>query len=106
MADNDPNVSPPIGPASTLVGVAISPGIGMGPAWLLEDPIESQPVPAAIERDQIAGEWSRILASFEQTRGELEESAVRIEEQFDAALAAIFRAHGMMLDRILASGDI
>src|SRR3989442_10416106 len=78
----------------------------MGPAWLVVDLLESAHDPAAIARDQIAGEWSRILTSFEQTRRELEDSVLRIEEQFDAALAAIFRAHGMMLDGILSSGEI
>src|SRR2546430_13857238 len=57
-------------------------------------------------RDQIAGEWNRVVTSFEQTRRELEDSTLRIEEQFDAALAGIFRAHGMMLDGILSSGEI
>ena len=89
-----------------FTGVAISPGVGIGPAWLVVDPLELAADPAAITRDQIAGEWTRILASFEQTRHELEDSARRIEEQLDAPLAGIFRAHGMMLDGILSSGDI
>ena len=93
------------GPA-TFTGAAISPGVGMGPAWLLVDLLKSAPDPPAIAREQIAGEWSRILASFEHTRRELEDSALRIEEQFNAALAGIFRAHGMMLDGILSSGEI
>ena len=91
---------------TTFTGVAISPGVGMGPAWLVVDLLKSAPDPAPIRADQIPGEWSRILASFEQTRRELEESALRIEEQFDRELAAIFRAHGMMLDGILSSGEI
>src|SRR5256886_15773493 len=57
-------------------------------------------------RDQVASEWNRVLASFEQTRRELEDSTLRIEEQFDAALAGIFRAHGMMLAGIVSSGEI
>jgi len=89
-----------------FTGVAISPGVGIGPAWLVLDPLELAADPAAITRDQIAGEWTRILASFEQTRHELEDSARRIEEQLDVPLAGIFRAHGMMLDGILSSGEI
>src|SRR6266550_1730664 len=98
-----PDTQPPM---TSFTGVAISPGVGMGPAWLVVDPLELAADPAAITRDQIAGEWTRILASFEQTRRELEDSARRIEEQLDAPLAGIFRAHGMMLDGILSSGDI
>src|SRR2546430_657625 len=93
-------------PMTIFTGVAISPGVGIGPAWLVVDPLELAADPSAITRDQIAGEWTRILASFEQTRRELEDSARRIEEQLDAPLAGIFRAHGMMLDGILSSGDI
>src|SRR5213080_2602810 len=106
MTQDDPNVIPPGRDPTTFTGAAISPGVGMGPAWLVVDLLESPPDPAAIARDQIAGEWSRILTSFEQTRRELEDAALRIEEQFDAALAGIFRAHGMMLDGILSSGEI
>src|SRR2546427_11823901 len=78
----------------------------MARGWPGVAPLKAAPDPAAIARDQIAGERSRILTSFEQTRRELEDSARRIEEQFDAALAGIFRAHGMMLDGILSSGEI
>src|SRR5436309_13276125 len=91
---------------TTFTGTAISPGVGMGPAWLVVDVLKLASDPAAIAQDQIAGEWSRILTSFEQTRRDLENSALRIEEQVDAAVAAIFRAHGMMLDGILSSGEI
>src|SRR5947199_2165989 len=98
-----PDTQPPM---TIFTGVAISPGVGMGPAWLVVDPLELAADPAAITGDQIAGEWARILASFEQTRRELEDSARRIEEQLDAPLAGICRGHGMMLDGILASGDI
>src|SRR5437867_5441897 len=106
MTQDDPNVIPAGRDPMTFTGAAISPGVGMGPAWLVVDLFESASDPAAIARDEIAGEWSRILTSFERTRRELEDSALRIEEQFDAALAGIFRAHGMMLDGILSSGDI
>src|SRR5712664_1300273 len=102
MTEDDPNGRD----RTTFTGTAVSPGVGMGPAWLVVDVLKSAPDPAAIARDQIASEWSRVLTSFEQTRRELEDSTLRIEEQFDAALAGIFRAHGMMLDGILSSGEI
>src|SRR5438128_12325108 len=106
MTHDDSNVIQSGRGPTTFTGAAISPGVGMGPAWLVVDLLKSAPDPPAIARDQIAGEWSRILTSFEQTRRELEDSTLRIEEQFDAALAGIFRAHGMMLDGILSSGEI
>ena len=106
MTEDDPSVIQPGRDPTTFTGAAISPGVGMGPAWLVVDLLKVAPDPPVIVRDQIPGEWSRILTSFEQTRGELEDSTLRIEEQFDAALAGIVRAHGMMLDGILASGEI
>src|SRR5262250_425164 len=106
MVGDDPNASQPLRDPMTFTGAPISPGIGMGPAWLVVDLMESASDPATVVRDQIAGEWSRIRTAFQQTSRELEDSAVRIEEQFDSALAGIFRAHAMMLDGILASGEI
>src|SRR5256886_17426187 len=90
-------------PMTIFTGVAISPGVGIGPAWLVPDPLELAADPAAITRGQIAGEWTRILASVEQTRHALEDSARRIGEEVDAPLARILRPHGMMLDGILSS---
>src|SRR5207249_5717810 len=95
----------PAGEPAIFTGVAISPGVGMGPAWLEVDLLGPPPDPPAIARDQIPAEWSRVVTSFEQTRRQLDDSALRIEEQFDAALAGIFRAHALMLDGILSSGD-
>src|SRR5437879_5171002 len=106
MTEDDPSVIQPGRDPTTFTGAAISPGVGMGPAWLVVDLLKSAPDPVAIARDQIAGECSRILPSFEQTRRELEDSALRIEEQFDATLAGILRAHRMMRDGILSSGEI
>jgi hypothetical protein len=50
------------------------------------------------------GSWS--LSFHASHTQKLEDSALRIEEQSDATLAAIFRAHRMMLDGILSSGAI
>ena len=74
MTQDDPNGRDP----TVFAGTAISPGVGIGPAWLVVDLLKSAPDPAAIARDQIASEWNRVLASFEQTRRELEDSALRI----------------------------
>src|SRR5437016_3990632 len=66
MTHDDPNVIQPGRDPTTFTGAAISPGVGMGPAWLVVDLLKSAPDPVAIARDQIAGEWSRFLTSFEQ----------------------------------------
>ena len=50
--------------------------------------------------------WLRLKQAVEETLAELERSASRIEFEFDAALAGIFRAHGMMLRDLFASGEL
>jgi phosphoenolpyruvate-protein phosphotransferase (PTS system enzyme I) len=99
MTPNDPA-------GSTFIGTAISPGFGMGPAWLVIDLLDAVPDTATITADQTAAEWDRIRTSFESARREIDESAPRIEAQFSASLAGIFRAHGMLLDGILSSGEL
>src|SRR5256712_1757811 len=79
MTQDDPNVIQPGRDPTTFTGVAISPGVGMGPAWLVVDLLKPAPDPPAIARDQIAGEWRRIPTSFEQTRRDAEDSDPRIE---------------------------
>src|SRR5438046_4798157 len=86
MTQDDPNVIQSGRGPTTFTGAAISPGVGMGPAWLVVDLLKSAPDPPAIARDQIAGEASRILASFEHTRREPEDSAPPIDDTFNAAL--------------------
>ena len=95
-----------MGEPTTFTGVGISPGVGMGPARLVVDLLGPTPDPPPIAREQIPAERSRVTASFEEARRQIDESALRMQEQFDATLAGIFRAHALMLDGILASGDI
>ena len=99
MTPNDPA-------GTTFIGTAISPGFGMGPAWLVIDLLDAAPDTATITPDQTTAEWNRIRMAFEAARREIDESAPRIEAQFSAGLAGIFRAHGMMLESILSSGDL
>jgi hypothetical protein len=46
-----------------------------------------------IAQDEVAAEWIRSRPRSTRARRELEDAAVRVEEQPDAALAGIFRAH-------------
>jgi len=89
-----------------LTGSRISPGLGMGKAWVAGDLLQSGADGRRIEPGEIEREMTRIRASFHATRQELEEAARRIEAQFNAALAGIFRAHGIMLESLLASGEL
>jgi len=60
---------------------------------------------ATIAQDDVDGELLRLARSFEETLAELDQYARRIEVEFDAALAGIFRAHGAMLRELFDSGE-
>ncbi len=88
-----------------LVGRGIAPGLGMGQAWVVGDVLKFSGSPKAIAENDVEHELARLNHSFEETLAELERSASRIEFEFDAALAGIFRAHGIMLRDLFASGE-
>src|SRR5262245_19753904 len=87
-----------------LTGVRISPGLGMGKAWIAGDLLRLGADGRRIKPHEIEHELGRIQRAFGESQTELEESARRIEEQFNAALAGIFRAHVMMLQSLLSLG--
>src|SRR5262249_21311326 len=91
---------------ATLTGRSISPGLAMGPAWVVSDPLHWGGPTRSIGKDDIEKELIRLRRSFEETLAELDQYAQRIEEEFDAALADIFRAHGQMLRSLFASGEL
>lgn len=88
-----------------LFGTSISPGWGGGKAWIPADILRPAWEDRIIPPAAVAAELGRIQAAVRQTRGELDESARRIEEQLSGTLADIFRAHGRMLDELLSSGE-
>src|SRR5258705_8945236 len=90
---------------TVLVGRGIAPGLGMGQAWVVGDVLNYSSATEAIGQDDVERELARLNHSFEETLAELEQSSQRIEFEFDAALAGIFRAHGLMLRDLFASGE-
>jgi phosphoenolpyruvate-protein phosphotransferase len=90
---------------ATLTGRGIAPGLAMGPAWVVSDPLHWGGPATPIGQDDIDKELLRLRHAFEETLAELDQHARRIEAEFDAALAGIFRAHGEMLRSLLASGE-
>jgi phosphoenolpyruvate-protein phosphotransferase len=91
---------------TTLAGRSISPGLAVGPAWVVSDPLQLIGQATSINKDDVEREWARLRHSFEETLTELDHYAQRIEGEFDAALAGIFRAHGEMLRALLTSGEL
>jgi phosphoenolpyruvate-protein phosphotransferase len=94
------------GPAQaevTLSGRSISPGLGMGRAWVVGDVLKWTGPSVPIAQKDVAGELLRLTHSVEETLAELDQYAKRIEVEFDSTLAGIFRAHGEMLRELAAS---
>jgi phosphoenolpyruvate-protein phosphotransferase len=92
-------------PTEMLIsGRSISPGLAMGPAWVVGDVLKSK-APIAIVESGVDAELVRLARSFEETLADLNERAKRIEGEFDASLAGIFRAHGDMLRDLMTSGE-
>lgn len=88
-----------------LSGRSISPGLALGQAWIVGDVLKWSGPPTRIGQSDVAAEMVRLTRSFEETLAELDRNAQRIEVEFDAALAGIFRAHGAMLRELFASGE-
>src|SRR5438552_19207050 len=88
-----------------LVGRSISPGLGMGQAWAIGDELKWSGALAPIGPNEVEGELVRLAHALEETLAELDQSAQRIEVEFDAALAGVFRAHAEMLRELFASGE-
>ena len=93
-------------PEATLTGRSIAPGLAMGAAWVVSDPLKWSRPPKSIGKDDIDKELVRLSQSFEETLADLDQYAHRIQGEFDAALAGIFRAHGEMLRSLFASGEL
>jgi phosphoenolpyruvate-protein phosphotransferase len=91
---------------ATLTGRSISPGLAMGPAWLVRDPLHWEGPSTPIGKDDVEKELLRLRHAFEETLAELDQYAQRIEGEFDAALAGIFRAHGEILRSLFDSGEL
>jgi phosphoenolpyruvate-protein phosphotransferase len=88
-----------------LAGRSIAPGLGMGRAWVVADELRGDGIDEAIGTSEFDRESDRLRQCFAETFAELEQSAKRIESEFDSALAGIFRAHGTILRGLVDSGE-
>jgi phosphoenolpyruvate-protein phosphotransferase len=88
-----------------ITGRSVAPGLGMGRAWVVGDVLRFDGEQQTIGVSEVDRECARLTRCFEETFAELEQSARRIETEFDAALAGIFRAHGTLLRSLVESGE-
>lgn len=94
-----------VGREVRITGRSISPGLGMGKAWVVGDLLKYSGDPRAIGTNEIDSELTRLTNAFEQSLAELNVYAERIEAEFDSALAGVFRAHSAMLRDLFESGE-
>jgi phosphoenolpyruvate-protein phosphotransferase len=89
----------------SLRGTRISPGLASGTVWVAGDILDCSAETQRIEPHQVDAEMDRIRSAFARVQSELEESARRVSEQLDPSLGEIFRAHQLMLERVLSSNE-
>jgi len=89
-----------------LAGAPLVPGLAMGRVSLVGDILECRRPSRRAEGRDPEGEWSRIESAFAATRRDLAESVGRLEREIGSGIADVFRAHQMMLDSILSSGEM
>jgi phosphoenolpyruvate-protein phosphotransferase (PTS system enzyme I) len=89
-----------------LLGSPISPGLAMGAVSLLGDIFEYRPAVRPGARLDSESEWTRVQNAFAATREDIAEAVVRLEREVSSEVADVFRAHQLMLDGLLSSGQI
>jgi len=87
-----------------LKGIPVSPGIAIGPAFLLD--IEGVRIPEHfVSEDQVEGEVRRFEKAVEEARQELVQFAAHIAQKAGSKIAEIFAAHaGMLSDEAFLEG--
>lgn len=78
-------------------GLGVSPGIAIGPAFVLEPASEAHAEAYHIEPQEVEGEITRFTDAVEKARLEIESIRLRVSESVDPQQAAIFEAHKAML---------
>jgi phosphoenolpyruvate-protein phosphotransferase len=89
-----------------LAGSPIARGLGMGRVSLVGDILECRPPSRPAEGRDADAEWTRIESAFAATRRDLAEAVGRLERELGSGIADVFRAHQMMLDGLLSSGEL
>jgi phosphoenolpyruvate-protein phosphotransferase len=78
----------------------------MGTVSLVGDIFEHRRPAQAAAALNPENEWARVQNAFAATRQDIAEAVVRLEQEVSSEVADVFRAHQMMLDGLLSSGQI
>lgn len=78
-------------------GLAISPGLAQGPAYVHRDILNRVLFQYTVPDDQLDDEWDRIQNAVDAIEQELDLSAARITRELGQEMAKIFEAHRLLL---------
>lgn len=88
-----------------LQGIAVSPGVAIGEALVLDN--EGFRIPRRfLPRDAIEREIARLTKAIDETTAEIEESRRRIAEQLGDDYGSIFSAHSQMVNDRKLRGEL
>jgi phosphoenolpyruvate-protein phosphotransferase (PTS system enzyme I) len=95
-ATGNPTTRPNSQPMQVLRGIAISPGIAVGPVVVLDRRGLALPT-RAIARESVACELARLDRGLESARAAVEQDAVEVRDRLGPQYAEILTAHGRMI---------
>lgn len=79
------------------LGLAISPGLAFGHAYVHEDILNCSQFQYAVDDDHLDEEWNRIQQAIAQVLNDLATSRQRVAKELGQEMAAIFDTHQLML---------
>ncbi|MEZ5278713.1 MAG: phosphoenolpyruvate--protein phosphotransferase [Opitutaceae bacterium] len=95
-----------IGTNEVLSGISISPGLAAGRAFVFEDILERDLLDCEIGADEVDKECMRCERAIAKVLVDLSLSADRVEQELEAGVGDIFRAHEEMLRDLALIGEI
>jgi len=76
-----------------LSGYGISPGVGMGRAYIYRDVVQHTQEVYCIDADEVEREYQRIEEAFDAVRGRLQKNEKEVEQKLNEEFAGIIRSH-------------
>ncbi len=80
-----------------LSGYGISPGLGMGRAYIYRDVLKHRQEVYCIDADEVEREYQRIEEAFDAVRGRLQKNEKEVEQKLNEDFACILRSHAEIL---------
>lgn len=89
----------------SLAAILISPGLGRGKSWMMEDPLRRPLDKALLSETDIENEKRSLEAALAVVAEQIRATAKDVATQMTGELAEVFRAHEMMLESLLSNRE-